>query len=211
MKLKYKAVLFDFDGVIAETMEDLFLAWKNSFLKYGIEIKKEDYFPLEGTKVIEVAKIISKKYNLITNPEDIVKSKNEYYLKNYNFAFYPNIDEIIDNLGKKNIKIAIVSASPREKIAKTVKKEFLDKFDAIVCEEDYKNGKPAKDPYFNALKKLGLNPDEAIAIENAPLGIKSAKNAGIFCIGITTTVNAEALKDADLIIKDHEGLKKFLF
>ena len=49
MENNFKAVLFDFDGVLAETMEDLYLAWERAFLDFGVQIKKEDYFPIEGT------------------------------------------------------------------------------------------------------------------------------------------------------------------
>lgn len=205
MKQNYKAVLFDFDGVIADTMEDLFSAWKNAFSDFGIEIKKEDYFVLEGLKQVNVAKTLGK--NL--NPdfyEEISKLKTRYYLENFKLIFYDHIYEIVDNLKKANKKLAIVSASPREKLEKTVPKDFLEKFDAVVCSEDYLNGKPNPEPYLTAMNKLNLNPEECIVIENAPLGIRSAKAAGIYCIALMTTLDEGYLKDADLIINNHKEL-----
>jgi beta-phosphoglucomutase len=202
-----KGILFDYDGVLAETMEDLFLAWKKAFLDYGIEIKKGDYFPLEGTKVVEVARIISNKYDICPEPFDVVKKKDEYYLSNHKFSFYPGVEDFIDVLIKNNIKIAIVSASQKHKLDKTVPKDFLKKFDEIICGDDYKNGKPNAEPYLTAANKLGLKPEECIVVENAPLGIKSAKNAGIFCIGIDSTLPKEYLREADIIIDKFEDLK----
>jgi beta-phosphoglucomutase len=205
--MEIKAILFDFDGTLADTMEDLFLAWKKAFLVFGIEIKKEDYFPLEGTKVLGVARIISEKYNLNANFEEIVKLKEEFYLKNNSFSFYPGVEEFIEDLCKKEIKKAIVSASQKEKIEKTVPKDFLRKFNLVITSEDYVNGKPNPEPYLKAASKLEISPKECIVVENSPLGVESAKNAEMFCIGITSTVDDEKLKKADVIIKNFFDLK----
>ncbi len=210
MKNKIKAILFDFDGVIADTMEDLFLAWKFSFHNFGINIRKEDYFPLEGTKVIDVAKIISEKYRLKENPEKILELKNKYYIKNHKFSFYPGVLELVEKLISSGKKIAVATASPKEKIEKTVPKEFLKKFDVVICSEDYERGKPDPDPYLTAMNKLGLIPEECIVIENAPFGIKSAKLSGAYCIALTTTLDREYLKEADIIFESHDELSKFL-
>lgn len=205
-----KAILFDFDGTLADTMNDNFLAWKKVFSDFGIEIKKEDYFILEGMKVLEIAEQLSKKYNQKINCENAVMSKNEYYLNNNSFSLYSEILEIINLLVKNGKKLAIVSASPREKLEKTLPKKFLEKFDVVICSEDYFNGKPHPEPYLNAMKKLNLNPEECIVIENAPLGIKSAKASGAYCIALTTTLDKEHLKEADIILTNHKELKENL-
>ena len=208
MKKQIKAILFDFDGVLADTMEGNFLAWRKAFKDYGVDIKKEDYFPLEGMKLTEIARKISNKYNVQANPKTIVKLKNEYYLKNHSFCFYPKVIEFIDLFKKNKNRLAVVSASPREKLNKTVPAEFLVKFDAIISEEDSKNGKPNPDPYLNAAKKLEISPAECLVVENAPLGIKSAKRAGMYCIAICSTLDKSFLSEADEIIDKFEDLQK---
>ena len=115
-KKKIKAILFDFDGVLADTMGNNFLAWQKAFKNYGIDIKREDYFPLEGMKLIEVAKKISNKYNVRLDPEAVVKFKNGYYLKNHSFSFFPKVIELIDLL-KKNKNLCRSVVSVREKNA----------------------------------------------------------------------------------------------
>ena len=189
-------------------MEDNFLAWRKAFKDYGVDIKKEDYFPLEGMKLTEVAREISNKYNVHSDPETIVKLKNEYYLKNHSFCFYPKVIELIDLFKKNKNLLAVVSASPREKLDKTVPKEFLVKFDVIISQEDSTNGKPSPDPYLNAAKKLKISPAECLVIENAPLGIKSAKKAGMYCIAICSTLDKTFLSEADEIIDKFEDLEK---
>jgi len=203
-----KAILFDFDGVLAETMEDHFLAWQKVFKDYGVEIKREDYFVLEGMKMIKIAKKLSEENNINPDPEIIVKLKDEYYLKNHSFAFYPKVEELIDLLKRKKSLLALVSASPREKLHRTVPAEFLKKFDTVISEEDSKNGKPSPDPYLNAAESLGVSPKECLVIENAPLGIKSAKNAEMYCIAICSTLDKSFLSEADEIIDRFEDLEK---
>ena len=208
MKKQIKAILFDFDGVLADTMEDNFLAWQKAFKDYEINIKKEDYFPLEGMELIKIAKKISGKYKVHPDPETIVKLKNKYYLEDHSFFLYPKAAELIDLLKKNKFLLAIVSAGTRERLRRTVPAEFLKKFDTIISGEDSKNGKPSPDPYLNAAKKLGVSPEECVVIENAPLGIKSAKKAGMYCIAICSTLDQLFLSEADEIIDKFEDLEK---
>ncbi len=208
--INFKAVLFDFDGTLADTMEDNFFAWKESFLRHDVNIAREDYFPLEGLTLLEIAERICKKYSI--NPKisnEIVKFKNELYIKNHKFKFYPWVEELIKNL-KKNKFLALVSASPKEKLKKTVPKYFLNSFDAIISGDDIKYGKPNPEPYLKAIEALSVDPKSCIAIENAPLGIQSAKAAGVYCIAIPNTLPKKALKSADRIVDNLKNLEKIL-
>lgn len=208
MKNKVRGILFDFDGVLADSMNDNFLAWEKAFSDLGVKIQKEEYFILEGRRLIEIAKILGEKYQI--NPEGyqkVVELKNKYYLDLYSFKFYPGVKEFIYLLKRENFLISIVSASPKEKLEKTVPKEFLKKFDVVICEDDLEKGKPDPEPYLKASKKLGLLPEECIAIENSPLGIESAKRAGIYCIAICSTLDKFLLRNADVIINDFKELR----
>lgn len=208
----FKAVLFDFDGVLGDTIDDLCSTWQKAFRDYGIEIKLEDYPPLEGMKMVEIARRIGRKYGRELSDEEcfgIKKLKDRYYLQDHKFSFYPGVPELIDRV-KAKAKLAIVSASPREKLERTVPKEFLQKFDVIISGEDTTEGKPSPQPYLTAIQKLNLEPEDCVVVENAPLGIQSAKAAGIYCIAITTTLSRESLIQADEIVRNHKGLQSLL-
>jgi len=209
MKKNFKAVLFDLDGTLADTMDDNFKAWRNAFEKYNVNIKKEDYFPLEGMNVFEIARVISNKYNINSNHEKIVRLKNDYYLKNHKFRFYSGAEELINSLKKKKL-LALVSASPREKLEKTVPETFLRNFKNVISGDDVENGKPNPEPYLKAMDVLSLKPEECTVIENAPLGIQSAKAAGIYCIAITNTLPKKELRLADKIVFNFKELEKLL-
>ncbi len=213
MVLEKKAFLFDFDGTLADTMEDNFRAWKKACLEFNIKIKKEDYFLLEGMKLSDVAKEILKKNNIGENSEflDIlVSKKNEYYSKIAKFKVYKGVNELISELKKRDIKLAIVTASPREKLEKTVPIKFLNQFDCIISGDDVINGKPDPESYLKAIEKLKIKTNEAIIIENAPLGIEAAKNANIYCIAVCSTLTKEHLNKANKIVENIESIKRII-
>ncbi|MDO8509332.1 MAG: HAD family phosphatase [Nanoarchaeota archaeon] len=202
-----KAIIFDFDGTLAKTMDDNFLAWEESFREQGIDISKEDFFPLEGAKLEDIVKSLAEKYNL-KNPqvETIIRKKEEVFKKINKFSLYPGVSEFLNSL-KNDISISIVSGARKERLFSTTPIDFLKKFDLIVTSDYLKNFKPHPDPFLHALEKLKLSPNDCIVIENAPLGIQSAKSAGIYCIAIASTMDKLYLNEADEIIGKFDELK----
>lgn len=208
-----KGVLFDFDGVIADTMQDNFRAWNLAFQKVSaISILREDFFPLEGSGVRKIAEIIGTKYKISSSKfEEIAVEKESQYLKIHKFKIYSEIYEIIDLLKAKEIKIALVTGASKARLTETTPKEFLDKFNCLVSADDVRHTKPHPEPYEKGIKCLGLESRESIVVENAPLGVRSAQSAGIKCIAITTTVRKEALSQADLVVESFEELEVELY
>lgn len=207
-----KAVLFDYDGVLADTMGDLFKGWRHSFKRHAnIEIKKQDHFALEGKSALEIAKNLCRKYKVsVKDFEALIKDKDSYYFKNNNFKIYEGMKEIINFLKKKGLKVAIVSGGSRPRIKKMTGARLFNKFDIVLAAGDVKRGKPFPDPYLKALKLLKISPEEAIIVENAPLGVKAAKAAGVFCIALETTLDKTFLKEADVVVKDVQNLLLYL-
>ncbi len=203
-----KAILFDFDGTLANTMEDNYLCWKEAFNDEGIQIKREDYFPLEGASLKDVVITISDKYNL-KNPliEKLIKRKEDLFKKTYKFSLYPGVIELINILKEKKIITAIVSAAYRDRMFSTTPHDFLEKFNLIITSDQFEKFKPNPDPYLKAMERLNLKPNECIIIENSPFGIMSAKTSGAYCIAIASTMDKSFLKEADEIAENFEALK----
>ena len=107
------------------------------------------------------------------------------------------------------IKIGLVTSSHIDQVIKSSSLGFRKKFDVIIAGEDTKRNKPYPDPYLLGLEKLNLSSEECVVIENAPIGIKSAIQAGIFTIAVTNTVNKKSLNEADAIIDDLKYIKKY--
>ena len=87
---------------------------------------------------------------------------------------------------------------------RTVPDGFLEKFDALVTGEDTRHGKPSPEPYLKAVEKLNLRPEDCLAVENAPLGIESAKKAGLYCAAVCSTLDRSYLTAADEIFASLE-------
>jgi len=76
---------------------------------------------------------------------------------------------------------------------------------------DVTHGKPSPEPYLKAIEKLSVRKDRCIVIENAPLGVESTKNAGLYCVAVPTHVSPASLKKADVVFEGHEALKEYLY
>jgi len=94
-----KGILFDFDGTLADTMENNFLAWQYAFQTKDVNIIKDDYFPLEGLPLKEVVSHIAKKYGIfISDSNEMIKIKEDYFKKIGNVSLYQGVDEFVDFL-----------------------------------------------------------------------------------------------------------------
>ncbi|MEK6855123.1 MAG: HAD family phosphatase [Nanoarchaeota archaeon] len=203
-----KAILFDYDGVLVDSMEHNYTAWKRSFNSFGVNLEREDYFPLEGAQLRQVADSISKKYNKKLDPEKIISLKEKFFKETYRFALYSGVEELIMVLKEKQVPMAIVSAARRERMLSTTPLSFLKNFDSIITGDKTEKGKPHPEPYLKAMSELKVSPIESIVVENAPLGVKSAKQAGAYCIAVCSTMDKKFLLEADEIINSFKELKE---
>ncbi len=206
-----RAVLFDFDGVVADTMTDNFIAWRHAFRAQGIKISARDYFPNEGHSTKELVKIIGGKYNLKKSLyKKVVTLKEEHYMKHNRFTIYPGVKELIRFLRQSGVSIGLVSGSSPARLHSTLPKYLADSFSVIVHAALVKKNKPHPAPYLFCIKKLGIPKRECIAVENAPLGVLSAQRAGLFCVGVCSTLPRRALKGADAVIRKISDFKQRL-
>jgi len=202
---KYQAVLFDFDGVLAQTMQDNFLAWKAALATAQIVLPEKDYYLLEGCKAVEVARhFLDQNKKDLSLISDLVRIKEDYYAKNNHFSLYPGATELLTELKAKGFKLALITGAGRERLERTLKPEISQFFSVIICADDVSKGKPDPEPYLTAAKKIQVAPTVCLVIENAPLGIRSARTAGMDCVAITTTLSADFLEEAQIILPNLE-------
>lgn len=208
---KYKAILFDFDGVIGQTMEDNYRAWKHAFSYYGINIGKEEYFLLEGFNTKKIAEHFLEKSRKSTElANEVIGLKEKFYKENSKFLLYDGVKSLICQFKKKGYLLALVSGGSHARISKSLSKEFLGNFNVIITGDKVNNCKPHPEPYLNAAKILSVEPSECVVIENAPLGIESAKGAGMDCIAISSTLDRKYFKKADRVINKFIELEGIL-
>lgn len=208
MSSAFKGILFDFDGTLADTMEGHYLAWQSALGEHGLPIKPEDYYPMEGIDLREVAKQFATGPTWTAEAIDrLVQKKKDYYVSRQTVAFYPGVELLISELNDRNVPLAIVTAGHLDQLEASVPAEFLKQFTAVLTGDQFSRGKPDPEPYLKGAQALGLPPTKCIAVENAPVGVQSAKQANSYCIAICSTVDRDILIEADEILDRFEDLR----
>ncbi|WP_094228294.1 HAD family hydrolase [Methanolobus psychrotolerans] len=208
----YKGIIFDSDGVLVDSMPYHAKAWVDVFAEFGICVTENEIYEIEGSNHVGVINIFFQKAGRVPGPDiydTILEKKREHFLENNHAKAFKGMYECLNSL-KDKFKLAVASGADRTIVTSLMEKFYPGIFDAIVSGEDVKNGKPDPEPYNRAVEMLGLDKDNCFVVENAPLGVKAAKNAGLFCIGVPTYLDMAKLQEADLILKSHAELIEYL-
>lgn len=204
-----KSVIFDSDGVVVDTTEYDYEAWKKTLLENGVNLSMQEYKGFLGMKGQEVVKkcIVGVSDELAV---EIYTQKENYFaslVDKRGVKTIPRVVQFIKKI-KRDVKIALATASPSRKIDLVMNKVKLKNFfDAIVTADDVKKGKPNPELFLKAAQKLGIVPAEGIVIEDAPNGVAAAKAGGFRCVAITTTHERKELREADYIINTFDEFK----
>ncbi len=201
-----KALLFDFDGVLAETLPDHFYAWQQVLIPLGIEPDDLTLRLSEGSPAYKIAIALAAHQGLKISEElakEYAAKKNQVFRARTKAPIYPGILELITFAQNHSMTVGLVTGTAMANIRAVLPAKLLSNFDTIVTDQDTQRGKPNPDPYLKAAENLQISPRDCLVVENAPLGIQSAKAAGAFCVGLTTTLPREHLQGADVICRNH--------
>ncbi|KKG11607.1 HAD family phosphatase [Methanosarcina sp. 2.H.A.1B.4] len=206
----FKAIIFDVDGVLVDSMRFHADAWVEAFREAGISIKREDIYEIEGGNDRGIVRSIFEKSGKNPGPEDfesIPRRKREIL----DLSLIKPFDGVVSCLDKlrDKFRLALVSGSSRLVVGTVIENFFSGIFEVVVTGSDVENGKPAPEPYLKAVEKLSLSEDECLVVENAPMGIEAAKNAGLYCVAVASTLGPERLQHADLVFENHAELFRY--
>ncbi|HDP80216.1 MAG TPA: HAD family phosphatase [Spirochaetes bacterium] len=205
----YRCFLFDMDGVVVDSMEQHARTWIEVLAGYGVSLEREDIFRREGMSGLSSIRDIFREKGLDAPPDRELLALQERKLALFeecDISVFPGISEILSYLWEKALPMALVTGSLRRSVDHVLPPEIRRFFTAIVTVDDITNGKPHPEPYLKAVHALGAGPQDALAIENAPLGILSARAAGIDCYAVETTLDASHLSAAHAVFTDHGEL-----
>jgi beta-phosphoglucomutase len=196
------AVIFDVDGVLVRSMERNWEAYRTVFQPLGIEISEDEVFANEGRRSRDLIEGLAKARGLdLSDAElDAMSRRHQGAFASFGrMPLYPGVKPMLRTLRRRGLRLAMVTSNWRVNVANQFGRlERL--FDVIVTAEDVTRTKPDPEPYLQALSKLGIAANQAVVVENAPLGIQAAKAAGLRVIAVASTNPPEKLGAADAIL-----------
>ena len=189
-----RAVIFDMDGVLVNSMGYHLHSWREAFRSEQIQFDEESFrrnvYLLEGLDPEQTVKELFQ--NLVAPVPNIdlvqrlVAKKVDLYLEICTRAMpFEGVHELLRSLNLRGIPTAVVTGSNRDAAERTVQRLFPAMFNVIVTGSDVERGKPDPMPYITALEKLGIrNKDHCLVIENSPLGVRAATGCDLPVYGI---------------------------
>ncbi|BAY86452.1 HAD family hydrolase [Calothrix parasitica NIES-267] len=193
----FSAILFDFDGTIVNTDPIHYKIWKDFLLEYNVEINEEifksNFAGRHNPDIIQdVLPHLSAEESERFAQEKEARFREQASLLKTISGF----TQLFAWSKQHHLKCALVTNAPKLNAYHMLEAlQLKEAFDIIILGEEQTAAKPDPTPYKVALEKLGLQPQEAIAIEDSPSGMRSAVDAGIRTIGITSTQAPETLQN----------------
>ena len=212
--LRPKAVLFDMDGVLYDSMPNHAIAWQESMAKFGIHMTADDAYQTEGARGVDTIRQMVRQQQ--HRDIDEAEAQKMYDLKSQTFhalpeaPVMPGILSLMQQIHESGLLCGVVTGSGQRPLIQRILKDFGAFVDEahITTAYDVKRGKPHPDPYLMGLQKSGnLEPWQAIVVENAPLGVRAGHAARAFTIAVNTgpLPNIELLAaGANLLFHDME-------
>lgn len=192
------------DGVLVDTGQAHFTAWRETLAQYGKNYSHEDFKATFGMNNTSILRYVYGEDLDAGFVREVGESKEVMFREMVQAGVDP-LPGVLDWLGwfrTHNLKQAVASSAPWENIDALVDAlGFRPYFDAIVSGADLP-GKPKPDVFLKAARLVGIPPKACLVIEDAVPGVQAARNAGMKCIAVTTTNPAEELKQADLVLSD---------
>ncbi len=207
------SVIFDMDGVIVDGMPYHIESWKKALSTVGITITDLEIYLMEGMTGEETIKeLINKKKKSLSDESirSVLKLKRKIFNDIFTVKLMKGSKELLLELHRLDYRLALVTGTRLEVVKKVLQMGLDNVFKIVITGEMVSNGKPNPEPYLKAVNELGVNKEDCLVVENAPAGITSAKNAGLTCFAVQTSLPGEYLKDADKIFQSIDELSAFL-
>ena len=204
-----KTILWDMDGVIADSSSFHFAAWQETFAKRGVKFTREDFTKLFGTRNDFISGSVMGRKLSEGDVKVMVREKEESFRRKAtgNIKPFPGAVRLLHAIKKGNFKLGLVSSAPKENIELVLSELNLEGiFDCIVFGQEVSESKPSPQIYLLAAKKLKVAPKDCVVIEDSSLGVKAAKTAGMKCLAVANTHPRQKLEEADKVADSLENV-----
>jgi HAD superfamily hydrolase (TIGR01509 family) len=198
-----RALLFDFDGLILDTEVPDYECWQEVFQAHGCELSLSLWVSFIGTTSIP--------FNPYDHLEELaqrpilrdqisVERKRRYLERVEALSPLPGVEDYLRDARRLGLKVGLVTSStPGWAVGHLARLGLDAHFDLVLCAADVQRTKPDPELYLLALERLGLQAEEALALEDSPNGVAAAKAAGIYCVAVPNPLTRDLdLRHADL-------------
>ncbi|MGC9334180.1 MAG: HAD-IA family hydrolase [Anaerolineae bacterium] len=211
-----RAIILDMDGVVLDSMPAHLQTWQEVLAPLGVQVTAADLYPLEGVPTERTAKLLTEK--LLGEPcsdkeARRLADRKRAIFQNFRTSPVPGMLPLLYDLQGRGFQLGLVTGSARSVVDGSLGPTgAVDLFDTIVAGDQVARGKPDPEPYRTAAERLNLAPDECLVVENAPLGIQSARAAGMACVALETTLPEKRLEvaGADRVFAHAWELRRWL-
>ncbi len=183
---KAKALIFDLDGTLADTMPIHYIAWKNAAAKFGIDFSIELFSQLAGIPLYPTVEKLNQLFGKNIDPKELGDIKEAEFEKNMHLT--PEI-KVVTNLVREyhgKLPMAVGTGGSRRLSLKTLGIIGLqDYFDILVTSDDVSNFKPHPDTFVKCAGLMGVDPADCEVFEDGVLGFQAARAAGMMVVDVT--------------------------
>jgi beta-phosphoglucomutase len=201
-----KAVIFDMDGVLADSEPLICAAAMAMFKEKGLIVQPEDFQPFVGTGEVRYIGGVAEKYGLSLDIQEAKRRTYELYLELLpgRLTAFPGSVSFVKSCRAAGYKTALASSADLVKVAANLNAIGLPPagWDAVITAENVVHRKPAPDLFLAAAARIGCPPSACTVIEDAVSGVAAAKAAGMRCVAVAQTFPADRLGQADLVRPD---------
>jgi len=204
-----KAILWDLDGVIADTAPFHFEAWRELVEARGRDFSAKDFQQSFGLRNDDILRALFGDLS-VEEIESLSKEKEAIFRAKAkgNVKLLAGVLNLLALLRYEGFEMGLVSSTPIENIRFILSSLGIDNyFTYFVSDKDVSRGKPDPEGFLLAARRLGVEPGQCIVIEDAIAGVEAAKAAGMKCIAVTTTHPWDALAKADLVTDNLEKIR----
>ena len=213
LKIRPRAIIFDMDGVIVDSMPYHFIAWYEALRPWGVRMSCFEVYAQEGERWETTLKGLLKREKIKPTRKvlsEIFTLRQKIFKRYFKRYIFHGAYELLLDLRMQGFALGLVTGSPLNEIKRILPVKLLRLFTAVVAGNQVKNGKPHPEPYLRAASLLKLKPGTCLVIENAPFGIISAKRAGMPCIAVSTSLPKEYLADADIVVSQLNQISGYI-
>ena len=187
-----KAVLFDMDGVLYDSMPRHAIAWQQSMASFGIRMTEADAYATEGARGIDTIRRMVRQQRgediTLEEAQRMYDEKTRRFHEMGEAPLMPGILDLMALIHRQGLLIGVVTGSGQRPLINRLLTDFRGFLDEhhIVTAYDVTRGKPDAEPYLMGMKKAGVSPCQTVVVENAPLGVRAGTASQAFTIAVNT-------------------------